>query len=171
MGRGRERRRIVRDATDRRAFVARGLPQGRRPELQGGGLGRSHGGWRALAALRRGREAYRGKERILGSSAFGEQARRAVETAAGVAPRHLSLATLVARVGRLVGSRADQLAKGRRRAAVSRARAGIASLWMEGRGHPGRRIAAVLGVRPQAAYQAGARGRQGRAAWDRLLES
>src|SRR5574342_538251 len=50
-----------------RAFVAAGLPQGRRPELQGGGLIRSLGGWQAVATLRRGREAYRGDERVLGS--------------------------------------------------------------------------------------------------------
>ena len=51
-----------------RAFLAAGLPQGRRPELQGGGLLRSLGGWQAVAALRRGREAYCGDERILGRS-------------------------------------------------------------------------------------------------------
>ena len=154
-----------------RAFVASGIPQGRRPELQGGGLVRSHGGWRAVAALRRGREAYVGDERILGSSAFVAEVRRSVEMAARPAPRRLALATLLARVCRHVGIRADQLAGGSRRAAVSRARDGIAYLWMEGLGHPGRPLAAVLGVRPQAVYQAGARGRQGRAEWDRLLES
>jgi len=36
-----------------RAFVQDGLPQGRRPELQGGGLVRSCGGWHAVTALRR----------------------------------------------------------------------------------------------------------------------
>jgi hypothetical protein len=53
-------------------------------------------------------------------------------------------------------------------AAVSRARTGIADLWMEVLGHS---VAAVLGVRPQAVYQAGARGRHTRAEWERLLES
>src|SRR5512136_1292480 len=52
------------------AFVAAEIPQGRRPEFQGGGLRRSLGGWQAVAALRRGREAYLGDERILGRSAF-----------------------------------------------------------------------------------------------------
>jgi putative transposase len=33
-----------------RAFVVEGLPQGRRPELRGGGLVRSLGGWAAVAA-------------------------------------------------------------------------------------------------------------------------
>jgi putative transposase len=53
-----------------RGFVAAGLPPGRRPDLQGGGLRRSLGGWVAVAALRRGREAYASDERILGSPAF-----------------------------------------------------------------------------------------------------
>ena len=54
---GATRRRAV---AAHRTFVAEGLPQGRRPELQGGGLLRSLGGWQAVAALRRGREAYLG---------------------------------------------------------------------------------------------------------------
>jgi len=59
-----------------------GSPQGRRPELQGGGLLRSQGGWAAVTALRRGREAYLGDERVLGSIDFVDQLRRTVETAA-----------------------------------------------------------------------------------------
>jgi hypothetical protein len=65
-----------------RAFVAAGIPQGRRPELQGGGLLRSVGGWQAVAALRRGREAYLGDERILGSSEFVARIQRTLEPAA-----------------------------------------------------------------------------------------
>jgi len=43
-----------------RGFVAAGIPQGQRLDLQGGCLLRSHGGWAAVTALRRGREAYPG---------------------------------------------------------------------------------------------------------------
>jgi hypothetical protein len=151
-----------------RAFVAAGLPQGRRPELQGGGLRRSLGGWQAVAALRRGREAYLGDERILGSSAFVAQLQRAAE-APGARPR-LSLEALAARVCRQVGLPPGHLAAGTRRPAASRARAGIAYLWTEVLGHPGRPLAPVLGVRPQAVYQAAARGRTARAAWEALLK-
>ena len=60
-------------ARDRyRAFVAEGVPQGRRKELQGGGLRRSAGGWAGVRELRRGREAYVADERILGQTAFVE---------------------------------------------------------------------------------------------------
>jgi REP element-mobilizing transposase RayT len=64
-----------------RAFVAAGVPQGRRLEFQGGGLRRSQGGWAAVATLRRGREAYTSDERILGGSEFVEAVRQTVQRA------------------------------------------------------------------------------------------
>jgi hypothetical protein len=53
-----------------RAFVEEGLEQGRRPDLVGGGLLRSVGGWAALKALSRGGVRIQGDERILGDSDF-----------------------------------------------------------------------------------------------------
>lgn len=53
-----------------RRFVARGKDQGRRPELVGGGLVRSQGGWSVVKSLRRRGEKVKGDERILGSSGF-----------------------------------------------------------------------------------------------------
>jgi hypothetical protein len=52
---------------------------------------------------------------------------------------------------------------------VARARAGIAYLWVEVSGHPARPLASLLGVSPQAVYQAVARGRAARRVWERLL--
>jgi putative transposase len=152
-----------------RAFVAAGVSQGRRPDLQGGGLRRSLGGWQAIATLRRGREAYLGDERILGSSAFVAQMQREVEVARSPGRPRLHMAALVARVCRLVGISPEYLEAGNRRPAAGRARAGIAYLWTEVLGHPGRPLAPVLGVRPQAVYQAAARGRTARATWEALL--
>ena len=94
-----------------RAFVAAGIPQGRRPELQGGGLIRSCGGWAAVAALRRGREAYLGNERILGSTAFVAQIQRALEAAVPAPRAHFALDDLVARVCRHVGVAPETLAR------------------------------------------------------------
>jgi putative transposase len=51
-------------------FVAKGVEQGRRPELTGGGLLRSVGGWAALASLRKGSDWVKSDERILGDSDF-----------------------------------------------------------------------------------------------------
>ena len=55
-------------------------------------------------------------------------------------------------------------------AAFSRARNGIAYLWVAVLGHPGRPLASVLGVRPQEIYAAVARGRDGAREWEALLE-
>jgi REP element-mobilizing transposase RayT len=105
-----------------RAFIAAGRLQGRRPELQGGGLLRSLGGWQAVAALRRGREAYRGDERILGRAAFVAQLQQQVAPAAPVRGSRLTLAALTARVCRQVGLGPAGLRGGGRHGAVARGR-------------------------------------------------
>jgi putative transposase len=78
---GRGGARAIRDTSRRRpngyrVFVADGLPQGRRPELTGGGLVRSTGGWTALTARRCQGDRLHGDERILGDSEFVETALR-----------------------------------------------------------------------------------------------
>ncbi len=55
-----------------RHFVKKGVSQGRRHELTGGGLVRSLGGWTAFRALRGGSVRVKGDERILGDSDFVE---------------------------------------------------------------------------------------------------
>jgi REP element-mobilizing transposase RayT len=53
------------------AYVKQGSYQGRRPELVGGGLVRSLGGWSAVKNLRlKGQDRVKGDERILGDSEF-----------------------------------------------------------------------------------------------------
>ena len=52
------------------AFVAKGVAKGRRPDLVGGGLPRSVGGWFELKQLRDRGIRIKGDERILGSSDF-----------------------------------------------------------------------------------------------------
>ena len=53
-----------------RAYVQKGISQGRRPELVGGGLIRSAGGWAAVKAMRRAQDRMKGDERILGDGEF-----------------------------------------------------------------------------------------------------
>jgi REP element-mobilizing transposase RayT len=55
-----------------RQFVKKGVAQGRRPELTGGGLVRSVGGWTALRTLRGKAARVKGDERIIGDSDFVE---------------------------------------------------------------------------------------------------
>ena len=53
-----------------RAFVEKGIAKGDRPDLTGGGLIRSMGGWSVVKAMRREGEREKGDDRILGSGAF-----------------------------------------------------------------------------------------------------
>jgi putative transposase len=55
------------------SYVKKGIDQGRRPELVGGGLIRSLGGWSAVKALRRAGDRELSDDRILGSGEFVEQ--------------------------------------------------------------------------------------------------
>ena len=60
-----------------RAFVEKGVNEGRRPELTGGGLLRSNGGWEGLKGLRKAGIRVKGDERILGDSDFVSNVLRA----------------------------------------------------------------------------------------------
>lgn len=53
-----------------RSFVAKGIPEGRRNDLIGGGLVRSSGGWVAVKALRAMKAHMKSNERILGDGDF-----------------------------------------------------------------------------------------------------
>jgi REP element-mobilizing transposase RayT len=56
-----------------REFIKKGVNQGRRPELVGGGLIRSIGGWQAFKALDKAAVHLKSDERILGDSDFVEE--------------------------------------------------------------------------------------------------
>ncbi|MBW1981574.1 MAG: transposase [Deltaproteobacteria bacterium] len=51
-------------------YVQEGVGRGRRPDLVGGGLIRSHGGWQEVERLRNEGVRVKGDERILGDSSF-----------------------------------------------------------------------------------------------------
>ncbi len=54
------------------AYLAKGIEMGRRPDLVGGGLVRSAGGWTAVKAMRRAQTRIKGDERILGDGEFAQ---------------------------------------------------------------------------------------------------
>ncbi len=62
-----------------REYVEKGIGDGRRPELVGGGLVRSAGGWSVVKAMRRGFERMKGDERILGEGDFVEAVLKAAQ--------------------------------------------------------------------------------------------
>lgn len=136
-----------------REFVAAGATQGRRPDLQGGGLIRSMGGWEQVAALRRGREAWAADERILGSSDFVEQMQREAAARTGPPPRARALAalgTLVVRCARILALTPAELVSGGRRRPVAQARALVSRIAVRELGLPITVVAQHLGVSPTA---------------------
>jgi len=155
------------------AFMAAGSRQGRRPELQGGGLRRSVGGWEAVAALRRGREAYATDERILGDSAFVEGLHREVERQearrAVLRRRAPDLPALLALVSRAAQIFPEALTGGGRSRAVARARDTLAYLWIEVLGQSGRELARALKLHPVSVCRAARRERTRGAGWERLI--
>lgn len=149
-------------------FVREGIVQGRRPELEGGGLRRSAGGWQAVAALRRGREAFVADERILGGSDFVATVLKTVEGRERVAAQRPELGALSARVCEHLGLRPGSVQGGGRRRAVARAREGIAFLWVEVYGQSGAPLAKWFGIQPSSVHKAARRGQETRKEFEGL---
>ena len=61
-------------------YVQKGIDKGRRPELVGGGLIRSYGGWSVVKAMRRSGNRELSDSRILGESEFVERIIKEAET-------------------------------------------------------------------------------------------
>jgi hypothetical protein len=123
-----------------------------------------------VAALRRGGEAYQGDERVRGDSAFVEAMRQAAAARAPGAAMQIPLETLLVRVCQTAGLTPAQLAGGGRTPAAGLARAGLAYLWVEALGRPGRPLAPHLGVRPAAIPKAARRGAAIAPRWRQLLQ-
>jgi len=107
-----------------REFVQKGVSQGRRPELVGGGLIRSHGGWAAVKALRKSKAYLKGDERILGESDFVEQVLAKAEEDLGkkykIRTTGLDLAKVTERVSEVMGVEKEKvLAAGKYRETVA----------------------------------------------------
>ena len=107
-------------------FIAAGVKQGRRPELVGGGVVRSVGGWSALKALRTRRERVKGDERILGSSEFVERvlemAEEEMEKKTTYRARGLDMESLLRRIAKYYGIDLKEVKGKSKVAGVARAR-------------------------------------------------
>jgi putative transposase len=96
-----------------RQFVQEGIEQGRRPDLIGGGLLRSNGGWTGVKALRDSGEYQKGDERILGNGDFVTQvlshAQERLERKYRFASRGYTFDRLVGRVADLLGMSCEEV--------------------------------------------------------------
>ena len=142
---------------DYREFVKRGITQGQRPELVGGGLIRSQGGWSAVKAMRQSGEGEKGDERILGSGDFVD---RLLAEAEEKIRRQLPSNALERRARKVVDDMCanhevnkEVLASGNRRRQYSRVRAELAQVLTEEVGLTLAECARQLGVTTSAIAQ------------------
>jgi hypothetical protein len=96
-----------------RAFVEKGIADGKRPELTGGGLIRSVGGWAAAKALRRANALQKGDERILGDGDFVDavlsEAKEAYERKHRLKAKGIDVDTVVQRAAQIAGIEPSQV--------------------------------------------------------------
>lgn len=116
-------------------FIKRGVDQGHRSELVGGGLIRSAGGWTAVSALRRLGIREKSDERILGS---GEFVNYLIDHSDAIRKNQFSLlqqsekaAKLVQKICKNEKISLEALKSGSRRETVSRIRSYLAGLLVE----------------------------------------
>ena len=113
-------RRVAAARRDYRAYVEQGIELGRRPDLIGGGLVRSFGGWQAVKSMRRLRIHAKGDERILGESDFVlqvlKQHNEQLEKRTRIRSRGVDPQQAAARVEEIFGLKLEELSQGSRSA-------------------------------------------------------
>jgi len=106
-----------------KAFVEKGITEGRRRDLTGGGLLRSAGGWEGVKALREEKVYQRNDERILGDGDFVRRvlasAEEAMEKHYALRARGVDLAFIACRVSEVMGLKPEEVwGKGKYRGIV-----------------------------------------------------
>ena len=148
------------------AFVREGALRGRRPELVGGGLIRSAGGWSEVLSLRRKGDRVAADERILGGGEFvegllaeaAERTRRTLRFSRTVA----DLSALAHKVSDREGVTETELRSASRRRRVSEARKIFCQVAVTQLGFSGAEVARFLGVTTSAVNRTvGAEGGRG----------
>jgi plasmid maintenance system antidote protein VapI len=131
-------------------FIEEGMEMGRVPELTGGGLVRSLGGWSRVVALRREGQAEESDERILGGGEFVEEVLQEAEEKQlrqlKVRRRGVTVGDIIQKECTRAGVNVGGLIQGSRRSSVSGVRALVAHRCMEEMGLPAAEIARHLGV-------------------------
>ena len=146
-----------------RAFVTKGIDEGRRQDLIGGGLIRSMGGWAAVKAMKKENIHTKSDERILGNGAFVENVlaasqeeydRRYALKATGI-----DLDSLAARVAELLGIEAEQVWQAGKTQTLVKARSLLCYWAVRKLGESMTAMARRLGISTSAVSKAVVRGR------------
>jgi len=134
-----------------RQFVKNGVNQGKRPELQGGGLVRSAGGKKSDLLGRKKEEREKGDERVLGSGDFVNEtlskAGEEWESQTGIRP---SLEALINTVSAAFDLSSQQLKSRSRRKPIVDARSVLARVAVRNHGYKGIEVAEALSLSPSS---------------------
>ena len=136
-------------------FIANGIQDGSRPELVGGGLIRSLGGWSQVLSLRRAGSKVFSDERILGSSEFvksvisdvNEKARETLRLNSKIS----DLSSLSKKICNGEEIEEDELRSGTRKKAVVKVRRMFCQIAIKKMGYSGADVARFLGINTSAA--------------------
>lgn len=131
-------------------YVERGVGLGQRPELVGGGLIRSLGGWSEVLALRKRGEKQASDTRILGDSEFVQEVTSdlddLVKKNLRLSGRQVDMVTLARRVCKKHGITVMELRSGSRRHEIVEARGIMSWIGVRELGYSGADLARYLGV-------------------------
>jgi REP element-mobilizing transposase RayT len=109
-----------------RGFVEKGIGEGKRPDLTGGGLIRSLGGWGAVKAFRRSGLRVKGDERILGDSDFVEsvlkESNERLERKYHLKAKGYDFSTVVERVAQLLDLKVNDILRPGKQRQIVKAR-------------------------------------------------
>jgi transposase-like protein len=152
------------------AFVAEGVGEGHRPDLTGGGLVRSAGGWSEVLALRRQKQRMAFDSRILGSGEFAERVLREAEEQEAqilrLRKKGVSLQYVVSEVAGRYGVGVEELLSGSRRQVIGAARRDVAQIAVKKLGKSGAEVARHLGVSTACVSRIVAKGTMSQTAQD-----
>jgi REP element-mobilizing transposase RayT len=131
-------------------YVKNGIDQGRRPELVGGGLIRSMGGWSAVLASRRRGEREAADQRILGDGDFVKQVVSGLDDLVKknlrLSGQRIDIKALARKVAERYNVSIGELRSGGRRRSVVNARRAMSWIGVRELGYSGADIARYIGV-------------------------
>jgi REP element-mobilizing transposase RayT len=145
-----------------RFFVEQGIVLGRRPELTGGGLIRSLGGWGAVKSMRRLREHVKSDERILGDRDFVQsvlsEQNELLEARYRLHSQGYDFGYALARVALLSGLQSDQILKPSKQPIRLHARSLLCYWAIRSLGMTAVAVSKLLGISQSAVTRAAYRG-------------
>ncbi len=145
-----------------RSFVEKGIAVGKRPELTGGGLVRSVGGWGALKSLGKSKVHLKGDERILGDSDFVETVLAAqnekLERRYRFEAEGFNIEKVIKRAAEITGLAAEQIRTAGKEPRRVQARSLVCYWAVRELGMTTVAVSKVLGICPTAVTKAVSRG-------------